>query len=129
MPMCRLSDAELNCVRTKMRLTSECRHELIGMSIRRYLPAIGTAGFDRRSVSGKRRCPRPPPRMMASTSFMPDRVCKTAGGHDGAAVQFDDVLRNRQPDAKPPGPARCRGVGLTKAIEHIRKKVGGDALA
>src|SRR5215212_11498162 len=74
--MWRFRDAELNCVRMKMRLTSECRHELIGMSIRRYLPAIGTAGFDRWWVSGKRRCPRPPPRMMASTSFMDDSLCK-----------------------------------------------------
>ena len=68
--MCRLSDAELNCVSTKMRRISEWRQLLIGMSMRRYFPPIGTAGFDREWVSGKRRVPRPPPRMIASTSFM-----------------------------------------------------------
>ena len=46
--MCRLSDAELNCVSTKIRRMSACRQLLIGTSIRRYLPPIGTAGFDRR---------------------------------------------------------------------------------
>ena len=32
----------------------------------RYLPPIGTAGFERVAVSGKSRFPWPPPRMMAS---------------------------------------------------------------
>ena len=45
--MCRLSDAELNCVSTKIRRMSACRQLLIGMSISRYLPPIGTAGFER----------------------------------------------------------------------------------
>ena len=67
--MCRLSDAELNCVSTKIRRMSACRQLLIGMSIRRYLPPIGTAGFDRCCVSGKRRVPWPPPRMIARTSL------------------------------------------------------------
>src|SRR4029453_14388911 len=35
------------------------------MSTSRYLPPIGTAGFDRCCVSGKRRLPAPPPRMTA----------------------------------------------------------------
>jgi hypothetical protein len=39
---------------------------LLGM--RRYLPPIGTAGFERVSVNGKRRLPWPPPRMIARTS-------------------------------------------------------------
>ena len=43
---------------------------LIGMSIRRYLPPMGTAGLERERVSGKRRVPRPPPRMVAMTWFM-----------------------------------------------------------
>src|SRR4051812_27165662 len=38
------------------------------MSIRRYLPPMGTAGFDRFRVSGNSRVPRPPPRMIANTS-------------------------------------------------------------
>jgi hypothetical protein len=37
----------------------------IGTSIRRYAPPIGTAGLARCCVSGNRRVPAPPPRMMA----------------------------------------------------------------
>src|SRR5262245_59905604 len=48
---------------------SAWRQLLIGMSIRRYFPPIGTAGFERCSVSGNRRDPCPPPRMSASTSL------------------------------------------------------------
>src|SRR5258708_5290745 len=33
----------------------------MGMSIRRYFPARGTAGFDRNLVSGYNRVPLPPP--------------------------------------------------------------------
>src|SRR5262245_37584896 len=43
---------------------------LIGMSIRRYLPAMGTAGLLRSIVNGNRRVPRPPPRMRLSTVCM-----------------------------------------------------------
>ena len=57
MEMCRLSEAELNCVRTKIRRMSACRHPLIGMSMRRYLPPIGTAGLDLVAVRGKSRLP------------------------------------------------------------------------
>ena len=53
--MWRLSDAELNWVRTKIRRMSACRQLLIGMSISRYLPPIGTAGLERSCVSGNRR--------------------------------------------------------------------------
>src|SRR6056297_85127 len=38
---------------------------LIGMSIKRYLPASGTAGFERILVNGNKRVPRPPPRINA----------------------------------------------------------------
>ncbi len=65
--------SELYWVSTKMRRRFELRQLLIGMSIRRYLPAIGTAGFDRWRVSGKSRVPRPPPRMTARQSFMARR--------------------------------------------------------
>ena len=58
----------MNCVSTKICRRPAFRQLLIGMSIRRYLPPIGTAGFDRFRVSGNRRVPRPPPRMIASTS-------------------------------------------------------------
>ena len=50
--MWRLSDAELNCVSTNIRFSPACRQLLIGMSMRRYLPPIGTAGFERMWVSG-----------------------------------------------------------------------------
>src|ERR1043166_2748266 len=68
--MCRLSDAELNCVSPKIRRMSGGRHPLIGTSMRRYLPPIGTAGFERVAVSGYRRVPCPPPRMIAIVSYL-----------------------------------------------------------
>ena len=43
--MCRLSDAELNCVRTKMRRMSACRQLLIGMSIEAVLAADRHGGL------------------------------------------------------------------------------------
>src|SRR5512136_3020265 len=43
---------------------------LMGMSMRRYFPAIGTAGFARSLVNGCRRDPRPPPMMTPRTSFI-----------------------------------------------------------
>ena len=43
---------------------------LMGMSMRRYLPATGTAGLLRSLVSGYRPAPRPPPRMKPRTSCM-----------------------------------------------------------
>ena len=55
--MCRLSDAELNWVSTKIRRMSACRQLLIGMSISRYLPPIGTAGLERSCVNGNSRFP------------------------------------------------------------------------
>src|SRR6185369_13163619 len=64
--MCLFSDAELNCVKTNMRITSELMQFEIGMSTRRYLPPNGTAGFDRSWVKGNRRLPAPPPRITAS---------------------------------------------------------------
>src|SRR5919201_1487752 len=45
---------------------------LIGMSISRYLPAIGTAGLLRYWVRGYSRLPRPPPRINVRTSSMAD---------------------------------------------------------
>jgi len=43
---------------------------LIGISIKRYLPANGTAGFALIFVKGESLEPFPPPRMMANTRFM-----------------------------------------------------------
>src|SRR5882757_1481145 len=68
--MCLLRLSELNCVSTKMCRRFEFKQLLMGMSMRRYLPPIGTAGFERLRVSGNRRVPRPPPRMIARTSSM-----------------------------------------------------------
>jgi hypothetical protein len=42
---------------------------LIGISTNRYLPAMGTAGFERLEVSGYNRLPAPPPRITATTAF------------------------------------------------------------
>src|SRR5438067_1235739 len=50
-----------------MRFRPLFRQLLIGISIRRYLPATGTAGSLRCLVSGKKRAPRPPPRIRLRT--------------------------------------------------------------
>src|SRR5437867_28549 len=47
---------------------------LMGMSMRRYFPAMGTAGFERNLVNGCRRDPRPPPIMTPRTSFIDGMV-------------------------------------------------------
>src|SRR5205807_7583236 len=64
--MCRLSEAELYCVNTNIRITSELMQFEMGTSTRRYFPPSGTAGFERSRVKGNRRLPAPPPRMTAS---------------------------------------------------------------
>src|SRR5262245_58850791 len=51
-----------------MRLQSLLMQFEIGISMRRYLPPIGTAGLERSMVRGYRRVPRPPPRMRLKTS-------------------------------------------------------------
>src|SRR3954451_24452508 len=61
---------ELNWVSTKIRFRTEWMQFEIGMSINRYFPAIGTAGLLRDLVSGKRRVPRPPPRISEMTRGM-----------------------------------------------------------
>src|SRR5215204_3673854 len=65
--MCRLRDAELYCVSTNVRRTSELMQFESAISTSRYLPPSGTAGFDRCCVSGKRRLPAPPPRITAKS--------------------------------------------------------------
>ena len=64
--MCWFSEAELNCVKTNIRFISELMQFEIGMSTKRYFPAIGTAGFERLSVNGANLEPCPPPRIMAN---------------------------------------------------------------
>src|SRR5262245_15630198 len=51
-----------------MRLNPLLMQLLMGMSMSRYLPAMGTAGLLRSIVSGYSRVPRPPPRIKLSTS-------------------------------------------------------------
>src|SRR3990172_1566552 len=53
-----------------MRSIPACRLLLIGMSIRRNLPPIGTAGLARYLVSGQSRVPWPPPRIAVMTFRM-----------------------------------------------------------
>src|SRR5690242_10466567 len=60
-----------------MRRMSACMQPLIGTSIRRYLPPIGTAGFDRVAVRGKSLEPWPPPRMIASVSLITMRIVQS----------------------------------------------------
>src|SRR6516165_6081105 len=61
---------ERNWVRTWTRFSPLLMQLLIGMSIRRYLPATGTAGLLRSWVGGYSRVPRPPPRMRLRTLCM-----------------------------------------------------------
>src|SRR5215217_390430 len=68
--MWRLSDAELYCVNMKMRISPELMQLETGMSMSLYLPPSGTAGFARSFVRGASRCPAPPPRITANTSFI-----------------------------------------------------------
>src|SRR5437667_5373715 len=64
--MCLFSEAELYCVNTNMRMTSELMQFEMGTSTRRYLPPSGTAGFERSRVNGNSRLPAPPPRITAN---------------------------------------------------------------
>ena len=68
----RCRDTELNWVRMEIRLMPELMQLLIGTSMRRYFPAIGTAGLDRSRVRGWILVPRPPPMITPSTSLITD---------------------------------------------------------
>jgi len=68
--MCLFNEAELNCVSTNMRLMPQLMQFEIGISTRRYFPAIGTAGFDRLAVRGKSLVPAPPPKITAKISWL-----------------------------------------------------------
>jgi hypothetical protein len=47
---------------------------LIGISTKRYLPAMGTAGLLRDEVKGDKRVPAPPPSITATTDFEMDNI-------------------------------------------------------
>ena len=51
-----------------MRDMPELRQLEIGISTKRYLPAIGTAGFERLAVKGNNLVPAPPPNIT-------DKIC------------------------------------------------------
>src|SRR6185503_2221874 len=132
-----------------MRRMSACRQLLTGTSISRYLPPMGTAGLERVAVSGNRRDPWPPPRMIASVS--PDmniaskqtarlpvrarqsnhergaRARSVAHGLDAPVVQLDQPPRQRQPDAEAVARLPARVVTLHERFEDVRQHRGRDA--
>src|SRR5262249_42592112 len=78
-------ETELNWVRTWIRLNPEFRQLLMGMSTRRYLPPVGTAGLERNLVSGYRRLPTPPPRISTRTSLFGIEPLEAKGCETGDA--------------------------------------------
>ena len=68
--MCLFNEAELNWVSTRILLRLELIQLEIGISTRRYLPAIGTAGLLLLAVKGYSLDPAPPPRTMAITDAL-----------------------------------------------------------
>src|SRR6185436_14183659 len=112
--MCRLSDAELNCVSTNMRMTSELMQLEIGTSTSRYFPPSGTAGFDRCAVSGNKRAPAPPPRITASIFFL---AIGTAWRIDGKGVRFQGWWNAAA--ARNPGPGLLAQELLIKRVLGI----------
>ena len=54
----------MNCVNTKIRFKLLLIQLLIGISTNRYLPAMGTAGFDLLAVNGDNLEPAPPPKII-----------------------------------------------------------------
>ncbi len=57
-----------------MRLIFELIQLLIGISTKRYLPAIGTAGFERAAVKGYNLDPAPPPKITARTDLEVENI-------------------------------------------------------
>src|SRR3990172_3065598 len=119
--MCLFRLSELYCVSTKMRRRPELMQLLMGMSMMRYFPAMGTAGFDRSCVRGKSRVPRPPPRITARQSFMvfPSKLDGRGGEsrrYHGAIVSGSrlkdgpSLFRGSPPGAER-GNQRARGAG------------------
>ena len=56
-------------VNTNMRVMPEFRQFEIGISTKRYFPAIGTAGLERAAVNGYNLVPAPPPSITAITEL------------------------------------------------------------
>src|SRR6058998_2208564 len=107
--MCRLSEAELNCVSTKIFFNPELRQLLIDTSISRYFPPSGTAGLDRSFVSGKSRLPAPPARIMDRTWDGLSRLFRTIF----LSPDQDDVV-----SAEPWRGSQCHPVRYLKPMIH-----------
>ena len=71
--MCLFNEALLNCVNTNILLMELLMQLLIGISTKRYFPAIGTAGLLLDAVNGYKREPAPPPKITETTDF--DILC------------------------------------------------------
>jgi hypothetical protein len=67
--ICLLSEAELNCVSTNILPIPLFKQLEMGISTKRYLPAIGTAGLLRLAVNGYSLEPAPPPRITLRISL------------------------------------------------------------
>jgi hypothetical protein len=72
--MCLFKEAELNWVKTNILLIVLFIQLLMGISTKRYFPAIGTAGFDLDAVSGYKRLPAPPPSITATTVLLKETI-------------------------------------------------------
>src|ERR1700728_2190378 len=68
--ICRFSDSALYCVRMYTRRRSELMQLERVISMMRYCPPNGTAGFARSRVSGKSRSPAPPAKSTPNVSFI-----------------------------------------------------------
>src|SRR5580698_7566861 len=68
--MCRFSDSALYCVRMYTRRRSELMQLERVISMMRYCPPKGTAGFARSRVSGNSRSPAPPARSTPRVSLI-----------------------------------------------------------
>ena len=83
---------------------------------------LGARGWSRSPAS---------PRPMNDGQRQPNGECRPvvlAGARDAhrAAVQLDEVLHDRQPEAQAADRARRRGVRLPEAVEHVRQEFGLD---
>ena len=94
--MCLFNDAELNCVSTKILFKPEFIQFEIGISTNLYLPAIGTAGFERVAVRGNNLDPCPPPRITEIT-FDAIIFWRLTGCIIGYIVEPTDSKRNLSP--------------------------------
>src|SRR4051812_4571801 len=113
--MWRFSEAEVYCVRMKKRITSEVMQFDTRISMRRYFPPRGTPGFARRRVSGNKRLPTPPPKMIATTSFM-SIVSFPPKSHSELREKYNGACRLRQSKSGSNGAQRGKFVLRTRRL-------------